>query len=117
VNAPKAFISYSHDSPAHKAWVLKLGADLRANGIDVTLDQWDLAPGQDVSLFMQRGIAEADRVLMICSPTYVTKAEKGVGGVGYERLIVTAEVVASIDTSKFIPILRGPAVRRKFRYF
>jgi hypothetical protein len=106
VGAPKAFISYSHDSEAHKAWVLKLGSDLRANGVDVTLDQWDLSPGQDVSLFMQRGIAEADRVLMVCSPTYVAKAEKGVGGVAYERLIVTTEVVASIDTTKFIPILR-----------
>jgi TIR domain-containing protein len=107
MDVPKAFISYSHDSPTHKAWVLKLGSDLRANGVDVVLDQWDLAPGQDVSLFMQKGISEANRVLMICSPSYVAKAEKGVGGVGYERLIVTVEVVASIDTTKFIPILRG----------
>lgn len=107
MNAPKVFISYSHDSPAHKEWVLTLAGDLRANGVDVTLDQWDLAPGQDVSLFMQRGISESDRVIMICSSNYVTKAEKGVGGVGFERLIVTAEVVESIDTKKFIPVVRG----------
>ena len=105
--APKAFISYSHDSLAHKDWVLKLGSDLRARGVDVVLDQWDLVAGQDVSLFMQRGISEADRVIMVCSSAYVTKSEQGVGGVGYERLIVTAEVVNSIDTVKFIPILRG----------
>jgi hypothetical protein len=97
--APKAFISYSHDSPEHKAWALKLGSDLRAKGIDVVLDQWDLVPGQDVSLFMQKGIAEADRALMICSANYVQKAEAGVGGVGFERLIVTAEVIQSIDTT------------------
>lgn len=107
ISAPKAFISYSHDSSAHKDWVLKLGNDLRAKGVDVVLDQWDLVPGQDVSLFMQRGISEADRVIMVCSSDYVTKSEQGVGGVGYERLIVTAEVVNSIDTIKFIPILRG----------
>jgi hypothetical protein len=53
--APKAFISYSHDSSTHKDWVLKLASDLRAKGVDVVLDQWDLVPGQDVSLFMQRG--------------------------------------------------------------
>jgi TIR domain len=105
--SPKAFISYSHDSEAHKAWVLKLGSDLRAIGVDVVLDQWDLAPGQDITLFMQKGIADADRVIMICSSEYVLKAEKGVGGVGFERLIVTYEVVQSIDTTKFIPILRG----------
>src|SRR2546430_1051676 len=91
--APKAFISYSHDSAAHKEWILKLGKDLREAGVDVILDQWDLVPGQDVSLFMQKNIAEADRVIMVCSSDYVAKSDKGVGGVGYERLIVTAEVV------------------------
>lgn len=111
--APRAFISYSHDSPAHKSWVLKLSSDLRAIGVDVVLDQWDLNPGQDVSLFMQKGISEADRVVLVCSSDYVSKSENGIGGVGYERLIVTAEVVQSIDTRKFIPILRGsnPAKR------
>lgn len=66
---------------------------------------------------MQRGIAKADRVLMICSPTYVSKAENGVGGVGYERLIVTAEVVASIDTNKFIPIVRATGGAKKTPVF
>jgi hypothetical protein len=107
MTAPRAFISYSHDSAEHKAWTLKLASDLRMNGIDVVLDQWDLVPGQDVSLFMQKGISEADRVLMICSSNYVEKAEAGVGGVGFERLIVTVEVIQSIDTIKFVPIVRG----------
>ena len=113
MTAPKVFISYSHDSSAHKNWVLKLGSDLRAKGVDVVLDQWDLVPGQDVSMFMQRGISEADRVIMICSSDYVMKSEQGVGGVGYERLIVTAEVVSSIDTIKFIPVLRGASRSKK----
>ena len=104
---PKAFISYSHDSAEHKAWVLKLASDLRGMGVDVELDQWDLVLGQDVSLFMQNGIAKADRVVMVCSGDYVRKAEGGVGGVGFERLIVTSEVVQSIDTIKFIPAIRN----------
>jgi TIR domain len=115
--ARRAFISYSHDSPEHKSWVLKLGSDLRAIGVDVVLDQWDLAPGQDVSLFMQKGISEADRVVLVCSSAYVSKSEEGVGGVGYERLIVTTEVVQSIDTRKFIPILRGSDPTRKLPVF
>lgn len=105
--APKVFVSYSHDSQGHKDWVRRLAEDLRANGVDATLDQWDLHPGQDVVAFMQHGIADADRVVMVCSAPYVEKAEAGVGGVGYERLIVTAEVVQSIDTKKFIPIVRA----------
>lgn len=106
MNAPKVFISYSHDSDDHKSWVKKLASDLRSRGVDASLDQWDLRPGQDVAAFMQNGVSKSDRVLMICSERYVEKAEKGSGGVGYERLIVTAEVVAAIDTIKFIPIMR-----------
>ncbi len=104
---PSVFISYSHDSPDHKSWVLKLASDLRNAGIDASLDQWDLAPGQDVAAFMQHGITTADRVLLVCSEAYVAKADGGRGGVGYERLIVTAEVVESIETKKFIPLVRN----------
>ena len=107
MNPPKIFVSYSHDSKEHKAWVARLSTDLRSNGVDVVLDQWDLALGQDVSAFMQRSVASSDRVIMICSEEYVKKADAGVGGVGYERLIITSEVVENIDTKKFIPVIRG----------
>lgn len=110
---PRVFVSYSHDSPEHKSWVLGLATDLRTNGVDAVLDQWDLSPGQDISLFMQRGISDADRVLLICSQKYVQKADSGAGGVGYERLVVTAEVVETIDTKKFVPIVRGGGGSRK----
>jgi hypothetical protein len=102
----RVFISYSHDSEAHKAWVLKLASDLRAGSVDASLDRWDLALGQDTAAFMQRGITESDRVVLVCTENYVTKAEAGSGGVGYERLIVTAELVQNIDTKKFIPVIR-----------
>src|SRR5688572_4070871 len=109
---PVVFISYAHESDAHKRWVLKLATDLRARGIDASLDQWDLAPGQDVAAYMASGITAADRVLLVCTDEYVGKAEVGEGGVGYERLIVTAELVADIDTKKFIPVVRRNASRR-----
>lgn len=113
MNVPKVFVSYSHESDAHKAWVRKLATDLRGNGVDAILDQWDLAPGQDVSLFMQRGVADSDRVIMVCSEAYVGKADGATGGVSYERLIITGEVVGNIDTKKFIPVIRGNASARK----
>ena len=49
---PKVFISYSHDSPEHKRWVLELSKKLRNNGVDVILDQWDLSPGDNLTQFM-----------------------------------------------------------------
>jgi hypothetical protein len=94
-----------------------LAVNLRALGVDVVLDRWDLVPGQDISLFMQRGIADADRVVLVCSENYVSKSESGVGGVGFERLIVTAEVVQSIDTTKFIPVLRNNGPGKKLPVF
>jgi hypothetical protein len=113
MDAPRVFISYSHDSPGHKAWVLRLANDLRENGVDALLDQWDLALGQDLVSFMHKGIAESDRVLLVCSEKYVAKSVGGLGGVGYERLIVTADVAQDIDTKKFIPVVRDNNSRIK----
>jgi hypothetical protein len=98
-----------------------LGAQSRKraadHGIDAVLDQWDLSPGQDMAAFMAGGIQAANRVLLICTGPYVSKAEAGTGGVGYERLIVTGEVIGSIDTIKFIPIVRNNASARKVPNF
>ena len=115
--APQVFISYSHDSEAHKAWVLGLATDLRSNGVDATFDQWDLALGQDTAAFMHSGITQSRRVILVCTETYVSKAEAGSGGVGYERLIVTAEIVQNIDTKKFIPVMRNNSAANKVPSF
>ena len=98
---PKVFISYSHDSPGHKRWVAELAVQLRHKGIDAILDQWDLSPGEDVTRFMEEGLRSADRVLMICTSEYVRKANAGQGGVGYERMIVTAALIRDLGTKKF----------------
>jgi TIR domain len=113
MNSPNVFISYSHDGAAHNEWVRRLAERLVANGIDTTLDQWTLVPGADVVAFMDRGVASADRVLMVCSRTYVEKANKGIGGVGYERLIVSREIFDQVDTTKFVPIIRNNATSAK----
>jgi hypothetical protein len=109
--APKIFISYSHDSPDHKRWVGDLATKLRQNGIDVILDQWDLGLGDDVPKFMEKSVTEADRVLMICTEKYVHKANEGSGGVGYEAMVVTGELVQDLGTSKFIPVIRQGSVQ------
>ncbi|RKU06732.1 ATPase [Candidatus Poribacteria bacterium] len=100
------FISYSHDSPEHKRWVSELAVKLRHNGIDTTLDQWDLQPGDDITRFMERGILDADRILVVCTDNYVSKANAGEGGVGYERMIITKKNIEKQGNLKFIPIIR-----------
>lgn len=43
---------------------------------------------------------------MVCTEEYVRKAEGGIGGVGYEKMIVTGELVQDLGTKKFIPVIR-----------
>ena len=105
--APRVFISYSHDTPMHKKWVADLASRLmEKEGVEVILDQWEIGPGDDVPKFMERAISESGCVLMICSEAYVRKADDGKGGVGYEAMIVTGELVNNLGTSKFVPIIR-----------
>jgi hypothetical protein len=56
--------------------------------------------------FMELGIRDADRVLMVCTANDVAKAEERKGGAGYEGMIVTGHVARATDTIKFVPIVR-----------
>lgn len=103
---PKVFVSYSHDSQEHKKWVLDFATRLRNTGVDAIIDQWELKPGDDVPHFMEKHLANSNRVLMICTDRYVEKANAGKGGVGYEKMIITADLLKSIDSNKVIPIIR-----------
>ncbi|HBO2015521.1 toll/interleukin-1 receptor domain-containing protein [Pseudomonas aeruginosa] len=106
MTAPKVFISYSHDSQEHKQWVLGLATRLRSCGVDAVLDQWDIGPGGDLPNFMEKNLSSATRILMICTDRYVQKANSGEGGVGYEKMIVTADLMRKIDSARIIPIIR-----------
>jgi hypothetical protein len=107
VSTPKAFISYSWDDEPHKEWVKALAARLRSEGIDVTLDRWAVAPGDQLPRFMETAVRENDFVLIVCTPSYKLKSDGRKGGVGYEGDIMTGEVFSGKDHRKFIPVLRS----------
>ncbi len=104
----KVFISYSWDDNDHQEWVLNLANQLMTKfGIDVILDQFELSAGKDLTYFMENSIEIADKVLLILTPNYKTKAENRDSGVGYETSMITQEIFESPVTKvKFIPILR-----------
>lgn len=104
----RTFISYSRDSSSHERWVLMLASDLCKRGIDVTLDVWDAPPGSDLAYFMEEGVRNADRVLLICTSAYVDKANLRQGCAGYEAMIVSGELIRDVGSTKFIPIIRQP---------
>ena len=58
------------EDEAHKEWVRLLADSLFANGIDATLDQYDLSLGDRLPQFMEQSIAVSDYVLIICTPSY-----------------------------------------------
>lgn len=104
---PKIFMSYSHDSEEHQDWVLALSTRLENNGVHVILDQWDLTLGSDLPLFMEQGLFGADRVIAVCTSQYVSKANAEKGGVGYERMILTSQLMENITSDHIIPLIRN----------
>ncbi len=104
---PVVFISYSHDSEEHKNWVLQLATRLRSNGVNVILDRWNLKLGSDLASFMERGLSKSNRIVSICSETYVKKANEGKGGAGYEKQIMTAEFINDQNNNWVIPLIKN----------
>ena len=104
---PKVFISYSNDSKKHVEWVLEnLAAKLRDNEVNIILVKEELTHGQEITQSMKAGVRDSDRVLVICTDSYVRKANEGEDGIGYEPMIVTEKLVEDSGVNKFIPIIR-----------
>jgi len=107
IRAPRVFISYSHDDDEHKKWVWTLANRLNSLRVWAIFDQFDLTLGSNLAAFMEGGLSQADRVLSICTPNYVEKANKFQGGTGYERTILTQDLMSSQLDNRIIPIIRN----------
>jgi hypothetical protein len=74
-------------------WLIEYSKSLLESGVDVILDALDLSLSDDVPRFMKQSVRRAGRVLMICTETYVRISDEGQGGVGYNNIIVTGEMI------------------------
>jgi hypothetical protein len=103
---PNAFISYSWTSSEHAALVREWSDRLRSDGVDVVLDQYDLKEGDDKYAYMERMVTDVavTHVLVICDAKYAERADGRARGVGVESQIMTRELYAKVEQSKFIPI-------------
>ena len=93
---------------------MSLATRLRKDGVDAIFDQWELGPGADLPLFMEKAIAKSSRVIMVCTANYVEKANLGSGGVGYEKMIVTADLLKDSGSNLVIPILKDTKLTPNF---
>lgn len=110
----KVFLSYSHDSPAHRDKVLALSQRLRQDGIETLLDQYvNGSPPQGWPRWMLDQLDEAAFVLVICTETYYRRfrgrEQAGKGkGVTWEGALITQEIYDSSGrTGKFVPVFLG----------
>jgi hypothetical protein len=103
---PRVLISYAWEDRDHKQWIKDLAVRLRLDGVEIILDQWEVAPGDELASFMERSLGTSDAVLIVCTPSYRLKSTERSGGVGYETSIMTADLANGAPRRKFIPLLR-----------
>jgi hypothetical protein len=70
--APKVFVS--HASEDKDRFVLGFATELRARGVDVWLDKWEMLPGDSlVDKIFEEGIKGASAVIVVLSKFSVQK--------------------------------------------
>ncbi len=69
---PKVFVS--HASEDKERFVLPFAHELRAAGVDVWVDQWQMVPGDSlVKKIFSEGLENADAVIVVLSKVSITK--------------------------------------------
>ncbi len=99
----KVFISYTHEEIAHNQWVKHLAESLESE-FEIIID-YKAPLGVELTKFMEQSVNDSDKVLLILTPLYKSKADGRVAGVGYEAQLITAEIY-NTNNIKFIPIVR-----------
>ena len=107
IQSPKLFISYSWSSPEYENRVVTLAEELVKNGVDVTLDKWDLKEGHDTHKFMEQAVSDPEikKVAIFCDKSYAEKADARAGGVGKETYLISSEIYSRHDQNKFVAVI------------
>lgn len=105
----KVFVSYAHESDAHRNYVYGLAASLRQDGFAVILDI-EKETSEDWPLWMHRQLKVADFVLCICTKEYHTRSmqegQPNMGmGVGWEAALIRILLYENkLNNTNFIPV-------------
>ena len=109
--AIKVFVSYSQDNEEHSSRVRRLSDRLRNDGVDCQIDQYEIAPAEGWRRWMDRRIAWADFVLVICTETYHRRARgeeaegQGLGATYEASQLLDLLYAAGMRNERTIPIL------------
>jgi TIR domain len=108
----KTFISYSHDSEQHSQRVLALANQLRAQGVDAEIDQYEPRPPQGWPRWCEEQLRpeNSELVLIVCTETYLKRIEGKVSadegrGVFWEGSIIYSYLYEEKNTERFLPVI------------
>src|ERR1043166_502305 len=112
MSSPKAFISYSHDTPEHCERVLMLAKALRGNGIDVELDQFHNEEIVDWPRWCneQTSPEHSEFVLCVCTAEYRRRIENNVPpekgkGAYWEGSLLDDDIYDAKGHRRILPLL------------
>ena len=66
---------------------------------------------------MEQGLGSSNRVICVCSDKYNSKANAGASGVGYEKRIISSELLRDSSCAWVIPLVRNCSVPIKLPTF
>ena len=107
----KVFISYSHDSQAHRDFVRGVADQLRRDGLECVIDQYiNGFPPEGWLRWMENQVEVADFVLIVCTETYLRRYRghetDGGRGVTFEGVVISQTLYdAYYRNTKFVPVL------------
>jgi len=105
------FISYSHDSDAHREFVRGIADRLRADGLNCLIDQYiNGFPPEGWQRWMETQVEQADFVLLVCTETYLKRYRgqdsDGGRGVNFEGVVISQTLYDHYyRNTKFIPVI------------
>lgn len=110
--APKVFISYSHDSEAHRRRVLELSQRLRADDVEVQIDALVVgAPPEGWERWASKQLAAADTILLVCTEDYYRHfwgheaSEAPAADKAWAGAITTKADFEHLADKRFVPVL------------
>jgi hypothetical protein len=104
----RVFISHTSNTPDQQEWVKQLALYLIDRSIQARLDKFHLRRGMDLPQRMCNELSLAQKVIIVCDENYKQKADRRLGGVGWETIVIQGDI-ASLppDSTKYQVIVRA----------
>ncbi len=104
-SAPKVSVIHGHRLGQPALWIIQLSEQLRKDGVDASLDIWDLKAGQDIYSHLEEALHKEDdqQVVLLVDAIYLQEARNS----AIEQLLRT-RLYSNARQKRIIPVLHLP---------